>query len=48
MDIKIGSNLINAEFSLANREKFTYQALIGRNVLNGRFMVDPSIENTLH
>lgn len=48
MDIKIGNNLINAEFSLANREKFTYQALIGRNVLNGRFMVDPSIENTLH
>ncbi len=48
MTIKIGSEVITTEFTLANRTKFTYQALIGRNVLNGRFMVDPSIENTLH
>ena len=47
MDIKMGDNLINAEFTLANRDKFTYQGLIGRNILNGRFLIDPSVENTL-
>ena len=48
MDIKIGNEIINAEFSLANRTKFVYQALIGRNIIKGRFIVDPSVENTLH
>ncbi len=48
MTIKIGSEVITTEFTLANRTKFVYQALIGRNILKGRFMVDPSIENTLH
>lgn len=48
MDIKFGKEIINAEFSLANREKFEYQALIGRNIINGRAIVDPSISNTLH
>ena len=48
MDVKIGDDLINAEFSLAKRDKFSYQGLIGRNILNGRFIVDPSLEDTLH
>lgn len=48
MDIKIGTELINADFTLADREKFNYQVLIGRNILNGRFLIDPSLENTLH
>ncbi len=48
MDVKIGDDLISAEFSLANRYKFSYQGLIGRNILNGRFIVDPSLEDTLH
>jgi len=48
MTVKIGSEVITAEFTLANRAKFVYQALIGRNILKGRFMVDPSSENTLH
>ena len=47
MDVKIGNELINADFTLADREKFTYQILIGRNILNGRFLIDPSLENTL-
>lgn len=47
MDIKMGKDIINADFTLADREKFTYQVLIGRNILSGRFIVDPSIENTL-
>lgn len=48
MDIKIGAELINADFTLADREKFNYQVLIGRNILNGRFLIDPSLENTLN
>ncbi len=48
MDIKIGDEIITAEFTLANREKFAYQALIGRNILNGRFIVNPAVENTLY
>lgn len=47
MDVKIGSELINAEFTLADRSKFEYQGLIGRNILKGRFIVDSSIEHTL-
>lgn len=48
MDVKFGNEIINAEFSLADREKFEYQALIGRNIISGRAIVDPSISNTLH
>ena len=48
MSIKMGDELINAEFTLAERDKFNYQVLIGRNILNGRFIVDSSLENTLH
>ena len=48
MDIKIGNEIVNAEFSLADREKFDYQALIGRNILAGRAVVDCSITHTLH
>lgn len=47
MDIKIGKDVINAEFTLAKRDKFNYQGLIGRNIINGRFIVDPSVENTI-
>ena len=47
MDIKIGGELINAEFTLADRSKFEYKGLIGRNVLSGRFIVDQSLEHTL-
>ena len=47
-DIKFGNEIINAKFSLADRTKFDYQALIGRNILTGRAVVDTSLENTLH
>ena len=46
MDVKIGGHIISADFSLADRDKFIYQGLIGRNIINGRFIVDPSVENT--
>ena len=48
MDVKFGNEIINTEFSLADREKFEYQTLIGRNIISGRAIVDPSISNTLH
>ncbi len=47
MDIKMGGEIIKAEFSLAHRDKFNYQGLIGRNILAGRFLVDTSLANTL-
>ncbi len=48
MDIKFGGQIIKEKFSLADREKFEYQALIGRNILTGRAIVDTSLSNTLH
>ena len=47
MNIKMGNEIIKAEFSLAHRDRFEYQGLIGRNILTGRAVVDTSIENTL-
>ena len=48
MKIKMGKELIDAEFTLNDREKFDYQLLIGRNIINGRFVIDPTLKNTLH
>lgn len=48
MDVKFGSEIITAIFSLADREKFEYQALIGRNILTGRAIVDTSVSHTLN
>ena len=47
-DVKMGEEIIDTEFTLNDRSKFEYQVLVGRNILNGRFIIDPSIENTLH
>lgn len=47
LDIKIDGEVVNAEFTLADRSKFEYQGLIGRNIIKGRFVVDPSVEHTL-
>ncbi len=47
MQIKFGGEIINSQFSLAERDKFVYQGLIGRNILTGRAIVDTSISNTL-
>ena len=48
MEIKMGKEVFNAFFSLADRESFDYQGLIGRNVLTGRFIVDTSTSYTLN
>ena len=47
MDVKMGDEIIKAEFSLAHRDRFNYQGLIGRNILAGRALVDTSLVNTL-
>lgn len=48
MEIKIGNQLFTKEFNLGKREKFNYQVLIGRNILNGLAVVDVSIKNSLN
>lgn len=48
LDIRFGNEIISAKFSLADRQKFKYQVLVGRNILSGRAIVDTSLENTLH
>ena len=48
LNIKMGNELINAEFTLNDRNKFDYQVLIGRNIINGRVIIDPTLENTMH
>lgn len=47
MDVKMGGESFKANFTIAERENFEYQALIGRNILSGRAIVDVSISNTL-
>ena len=48
MTVKIGSERISAQFSFADREKFKYPVLIGRNILKGRAIVDTALYKTLH
>ncbi|MBR1601168.1 MAG: ATP-dependent zinc protease [Alphaproteobacteria bacterium] len=47
MDVKMGGESFKADFTIAERENFEYQMLIGRNILSGRAIVDVSISNTL-
>lgn len=43
LKVKIGSKIFNESFTLANRAKKIYPILLGRKLLNNRFLVDPSI-----
>ena len=47
MDVRMGGETFKANFTIAERENFEYQTLIGRNILSGRVIVDVSISNTL-
>ena len=47
MKVKFGGEIIDAQFSLAERENFINQGLVGRNILTGRAIVDTSISYTL-
>lgn len=48
MTVKIGKEKLTVPFSLADRSKFEYQALVGRNILKGRAIVDVSVSKTLY
>lgn len=49
LNIKIGNEIINdVKFTLAERSKFDYQALVGRNILTGRAIVDTELSKTLN
>lgn len=47
LTIRFGTEIIETEFTLADRSKFAYPVLIGRNIISGRAIVDVSEENTL-
>jgi len=47
LTVKFGGKIITADFTLAKREKFDYQVLVGRNILTGRAIVDTALSNTL-
>jgi len=42
LQVKIGSKTIRSSFTLANRSRKTYPVLIGRKLLNKKFLVDVS------
>ena len=48
MMLRIGKEKLNIPFSLSDRGRFDYPVLIGRNVIKGRAIVDPSLSRTLY
>ncbi len=46
MNVLFGGKKFSTEFTLAKRDNFEYQALIGRNILTGRAIVDTSLSYT--
>ena len=47
LTFRIGHLTLEREFTLSDRGKFKYPVLIGRNVINGIAVVDPSRRNVL-
>lgn len=48
MTVYIGKEKLSMPFSLSDRGKFEYSVLIGRNIIKGRAIVDPSLAQTLY
>ena len=42
-DIELGENIYNIELSLSNRDPLVFRMLLGREALNKRMIVDPSL-----
>ncbi len=42
-DIQLGENIYNIELSLSNRDPLVFRMLLGRQALNKRMIVDPSL-----
>lgn len=47
LTIRLGDMTLRREFTLADRTKFNYQILLGRNILQGLALIDVSTSNTL-
>ena len=47
MNVQFGGKKFASDFTLAKRDKFSYQALVGRSLLTGRAIVDTSLSHTL-
>ena len=47
LTFRIGHLTLEREFTLADRSRFEYPVLLGRNVINGLAAVDPSRRNVL-
>lgn len=43
--VKVGKKTFKAKFTLADRSKKSFPVLLGREMLNGRFIVDTSVSN---
>jgi hypothetical protein len=48
LKIVLGDVELEREFTLADRSKYTYPLLIGRNVLQGKYLVDVNLKYTDH
>lgn len=42
LKVKLGVKIVSANFTLADRSKKIYPILVGRKLLNGRFLIDTS------
>lgn len=42
-NLKLGEHIYNVELSLSNRDPLTFRMLLGREALNKRMIVDPSL-----
>ena len=47
-EIKMGKQRIEIEVSLINRDLMGFKMLIGREALNGRFLINPAKHNLLN
>ena len=47
LTFRMGHLTLEREFTLADRSRFEYPVLVGRNILNGLAAVDPSCRNVL-
>jgi hypothetical protein len=45
LKVKVGPKVFKAKFTLADRTRKTYPVLLGRELMNHRFLVDPSENN---
>ncbi len=46
LEVCIAGQRVKAEFTLNDRSRMEYHMLIGRNILAGRFLVDPAAQHT--